>query len=225
MVFFVFFIFLPSILAAIILLPIIYVRKKKENTQMVELYGICGTNGSGKDTVGVMLEERYDFLFVSVSDFLREECQKRGLPVERENLRMISSEWRREYGLGILVDKALEKFKDSKKKYKGVAAVPMRNVGEAERIHELGGKLVWVDANPKVRYKRISSRKRGDEDNKTYEEFLKEESDEMHDNGDKAALNIAGVKKICDIFIENSGDDIEQFKLKAEKALGLKNGK
>lgn len=185
----------------------------------MKLVGIGGTNGSGKDTVGHMLAERHGFLFVSVSDFLREEARKRGLPIEREVLRMISAEWRRKFGLGTLVDRAVELAQNSSTQYAGVAAVPMRNVGEAKRVHELGGRLIWVDADPKIRYERILGRARTAEDNKTFEEFIKEEEDESHQAGDEATLNLEGVKAISDIFLENNGKHIEVFKNDAEKAL------
>ena len=183
----------------------------------MKIIAIGGTNGAGKDSVGEMLAERYNFLFVSVSDLLRDEARKRGLPIEREVLRSISAEWRREFGLGVLVDRAVEKAKQGK--YAGVAAVPMRNPGEAKRAQELGGKLIWVDADPKVRYQRIFSRNRSAEDNKTFEEFLAEEKAEMQHTGDEATLNMAGVKDISDIFLENNGNDIEVFKDAAEQAL------
>ena len=185
----------------------------------MKIYGIAGTNGAGKDSVGEMLAERHNFLFVSVSDLLREECRKRGLPIERENLRMISAEWRREFGLGVLVDRAVEQAK--KGNYDGVAAVPMRNVGEAQRVLDLGGELVWVDADAKTRYNRITSRMRSDEDKKTFEQFQAEEEHEMHQSGDEATLNVAGVKKICNIFLDNDGNDIGKFKDEAERALGF----
>lgn len=186
-----------------------------------DIVGIGGTNGSGKDTVGHMLAERHGYLFVSVSDLLRDEARKRGLPVEREVLRMVSAEWRREHGLGVLVDRAMQLYESQRDKYKGVVACPMRNVGEAARIHELGGSLIWVDADPKIRYERITSRFRTAEDDKTYEQFLAEEQAEMYQSGDEATLNLAGVKAISDIFLENNGHDIETFKDDAEKALEL----
>lgn len=185
------------------------------------IFGIAGTNGAGKDSIGVMAQERHGFLFVSGSDMLREECRKRGLPVERENLRMISAEWRRKYGLGVLIDRAVELAK--KGNFKGLVTSPMRNVGEAKRVHELGGTLVWVDADPKIRYERATSRNRSEEDKKNFEEFMAEEEHEMTrpEGGDEATLDMLGVKEICDIFMENNGNDIEAFKDEAEKTLGL----
>ncbi|MBI2285592.1 AAA family ATPase [Candidatus Saccharibacteria bacterium] len=182
----------------------------------MKLIGIGGTNGSGKDTVGQMLAERHGWLFVSVSDFLREEAKKRGLPLEREVLRSISAEWRRKYSL----DKAVKLFKESDKKYKGLAVVPMRNPGEAQKVKDLGGVLVWVDADPKLRYSRVQARLRSTEDHKTYQQFLDEEQAEIeHHGGDPATLSNYKVKAMSDIFLENNGNDIEAFKDAAEKAL------
>jgi dephospho-CoA kinase len=185
------------------------------------IFGLGGTNGSGKDTVGDMLAERRKFLFLSGSDMLREEAKRRGLPVEREVLRTISAEWRREKGLGVLIDKAVEIFNQQKDKYEGLALVSLRNPGEADRVHELGGKVIWVDAEPKVRYDRIFSRQRTTEDNKTFEQFLDEEQIEMQHSGDAATLNMSAVKEKADIFLENNGNDVDAFKDEAEKALGF----
>lgn len=195
------------------------------DTKLPQLIGLSGTNGSGKDTVGYMLAERHGYLFVSVSDLLRDEARRRDWPVTREVLRTISAEWRREFGLGVLVDRAVNLWKSYGDKYAGVVACPMRNTGEAQHLKDLGGQLIWVDADPKVRYERIRSANRGraGEDDKTFEQFLTEQADEMHRpvDGDAATLNMAGVKDLADIRIENNGSDIEAFKREAERVLGL----
>lgn len=176
------------------------------------LIGLAGTNGSGKDTVGDVLSEQKKFLFVSVSDLLRAEARKRKLPIEREVLRTISAEWRREAGLGVLVEKAVQEFNKTEDKYNGLVVASLRNPGEVDTVHELGGIVVWVDADPKVRYNRLSSRQRSSEDNKTFDEFIAEEQAEMSHQGDKATLNSDGVKQKADVFLKNDGNDIEAFK-------------
>jgi dephospho-CoA kinase len=187
----------------------------------MKIIGLSGTNGAGKDTVGEVLAERHSFMFISVTDMLREEARKRGLPVEREVLREISAEWRRQHGLGVLIDKSLEYFKSQNKQYDGIVVASLRNPGEADRLHELGGTLVWVDADPKVRYDRIFSRQRSKEDNKTFEQFLEEEQDEMKPLGDEATLNMGAVKERADLTLANDGNDMEAFKNDAEKLLSL----
>lgn len=192
----------------------------------LRIIGLSGTNGSGKDTVGHMLEKHYGFLFVSVTDLLRDEARQRKVAVNRKNLRGISAEWRREAGLGVLVDKAIARYERIKGQYPGgLIMASMRNPGEADRVHELGGTMVWVDADPRVRYERVqanaASRGRLEEDKKTFEEFLAEQEAEMRHSGDEATLNIAGVKERCDVFISNDGSDLDQFQETVEKALGL----
>ena len=173
----------------------------------MRILGIAGTNGSGKDLVGHILAERHDYLFVSVSDLLRDECRKRGLPVERENLRSISAEWRREGGLGVLIDKAVTTYTTRGHPYAGLAISSLRNPGEVDRVHELGGTVVWVDARQRLRYDRIqaASRGRGQEDDKTFEQFQVEELAEMSTTGDSATLDMSAVRDKADIELLNEG--------------------
>lgn len=189
------------------------------------LFGIAGTNGSGKDSLGEFLAAGHGYLFVSVTDMLRAEAKKRGLPVEREVLRTISAEWRRVGGLGVLIDKAIDNYeaKGGDKTFKGLVVASLRNPGEADRIHELNGKMIWTDADPRIRYDRITrgGRGRDQEDTKTYEQFLAEQEAEMKHSGDAATLSLAGVKDRCDVFIDNSGETIEEFEAVIANELGL----
>ena len=187
----------------------------------MKLIGIAGTNGSGKDTLGEILAKEFGWFFVSVSDLLRHEARKRGLAVERKNLRKISAEWRKDFGAGILMDKAIEEYERQDSKYDGLAISNLRNIGEADRIHQLGGQIAWVDADPQIRYKRVESRQRSPEDHKTLEQFLSEEQDEMHHAGnDETALNGAAVKAKADVFLTNN-TNIEDFKTTIQAALNL----
>ena len=183
----------------------------------IKIIGLSGTNGAGKDAAGHTLALKHNFLFISITDLLREEAKRREIAADRENLRMISAEWRRQYGLGVLVDRAYDVYKTLEDKYAGLAISSLRNPAEADRVHELGGVVVWVDANPKTRYERIqanlAARGRVAEDAKTYEQFLLEEEMEMHTppGGDNANLNMSGVKQKSDILLLNDGTNLEQF--------------
>lgn len=188
----------------------------------MKLIGISGTNGSGKDTLGKILADDYGWCFISVTDILRHELIRRDIEITRKNLRHLSAEWRRQSGLGVLIDEATQQFGPQKNDFKGLAIASLRNHGEADRLHELGGKVVWVDADPKVRYERIVSRGRKVEDARTYEQFLQDQEEEMeHYKGDKATLDLRGVKERADIFIINDSNDSAVFKAKIEKALGI----
>ena len=77
----------------------------------------------------------------------------------------------------------------------------LRNPGEADRVHDLTGMMIWTDADPKIRYDRIYSRQRTAEDDKTFEQFLSEEQDEMTSSGDAATLSMADVKEKSDRIV------------------------
>lgn len=185
-----------------------------------KIIGVSGTNGSGKDVLGQILAEHYNYLFISVADLLRAEAKKRGLEPLRENLRTISAEWRRDKGLGVLVDMAVAEFKADGNQHSGLVLGSIRNRGEAGRLHELGGQLVWVDAEQKLRYERVAGRERDAESRMTYEQFIANESAEMNQSGDETTLGLAEVKAAADVFIENNGS-LKDFRQAIEKALNL----
>ena len=187
----------------------------------MKLLGISGTNGAGKDSIGEFLAEKHNWLFVSVTEILRAELRRQGKPIERTNLSALSAAWRKQYGLGVLIDKAFDIYKSHQKEYEGLVISSLRNPGEADEVHKLGGQVIWVDADPRVRYERIISRNRGSEDNKTFGEFLTEEQAEMQHIGHVATLSMEGVKQKSDIFIENSGNNLEKFFSELEQTLSL----
>lgn len=195
----------------------------------LKLIGLSGTNGSGKDTVGEILAEHHNYFFVSVTDVLRNELRRRGLEVNRENLRTLSAEWRREHGLAVLVDRAVDAYKAAggDERYHGLIMASLRNPAEADRLHELGGTMIWADADAHVRYERVqanaASRGRAGEDFKTFEEFLAEQEAEMHPpvGGDAATLNMSAVRDRADIKLENNSDSLDVFRRDIETALGL----
>lgn len=178
-----------------------------------KIIGLSGTNGAGKDSVGALLAEHHHYWFFAFTELFRDECRRRGIPVIRDNTRMISEQWRRESGLATLIDRSMAAFEQAggAQTYAGFVMSSLRNPAEADRIHELGGTVIWVDADPKMRYDRIqanaAARGRAGEDNRNFQQFLKEQEDEMHPpkNGDAASLNMAAVKDRADIIMLNEG--------------------
>jgi cytidylate kinase len=105
--------------------------KDRATMKNIKIIGISGTDGSGKDSLGKILVEDKGWMFISVTDILREEAKKRGIALRRDTLRTISAEWRREYGHGVLIDKALEIYKKDSKKHQGLVMASLRNPGES----------------------------------------------------------------------------------------------
>jgi dephospho-CoA kinase len=193
----------------------------------MKIIGIAGTNGSGKDSVGQIFAEYHNYLFVSVTNILRAELTKRDVPISRQSLRALSAEWRGEQGQGILIDMAMNSYQAVKDKYAGVAIASLRHPGEGDRVHALGGLIVWVDADQRIRYDRVQAnavtRGRPGEDDETYEKFQTEEAIEMSSptNDNVAALNMSAVKEQSDVQIDNSGHDLTALRASVEKALAL----
>jgi hypothetical protein len=161
-----------------------------------------------------MLADNHGYLFVSVTDVLRAELKRQGFPADREHLRELSASWRRQFGLGVLIDRAVDVFKEQPKgKYRGIAIASLRNPHEVDRVHELGGEVWWLDADPLLRFTRIkanaASRARVEEDEKTFEQFLAEEQAEMHSSGDEATLDMTAVRDKSDIRKQNAGNSLD----------------
>ncbi len=194
----------------------------------LKIIGISGTNGSGKDTVGRILEEQHNYLFISVTDILRKELKDRGLTLQRDNMRSLSSEWRKQFGLGVLIDKAKEIFDNTEGKYSGLAIASLRNPGEADSVHAYGGVVLWVDSDPRVRYERVISNYRGEDrtvdDKKTFEEFIADEDAEMQHppDGDETTLSMLGVKDKSDFLLNNDCDNLKDLSSALSNLLGFK---
>lgn len=186
------------------------------------IIGIGGTNGAGKDTVAQLLADKYGYLFVGATELLNEELMKRGWPLDRVHKSQLSAEWRRESGMAAIVDKAVAAYeKVPAGTYKGMVVGSLRHPGEADRVHELGGKVLWIDADPEVRYRRITSidRGRGLEDNKSFEDFLADEKREMTPSGDAATLNMAGVREKADHTVWNNSAELVNLEAELDSLL------
>ncbi len=192
-----------------------------------KIIGVAGTLGSGKDTVGDVLTDECGFFHASTSDMLRAAKKKKyGDSPKALLLRgdPFANELRANRGPGVLVELAYEEYKANQDKYPGgLVATAIRSIGEVEKIKELGGTMVFVDADPQIRYKRTFARKRDANDNDaSFEDFMAMEKSETDvPAGDKTVQNLPAMKDMADIVLENNGNDLAAFKKAAKKVLGL----
>ena len=183
--------------------------------KLPEIVGVAGTNASGKDTLGALRLSLNNAKFVSLSDILRHELDLRGMPHERESLGALGNEWRSESGAGVLAEKTIELYETEKSamSYGGLSITSIRHPAEAEAIQKAGGIIIWVDADPRIRYERIQSRGLGrPEDQKTFEEFIAEEQAEMqHIAGNESSLNMSAVRDLADLKIINEYNSLQEY--------------
>ena len=187
------------------------------------IIGIAGSNGSGKDTVAAMLAERFNFFSASATQMLGDELVRQDKPTSRKNKAALSASWRKQYGKSAIVDRAIEEYEEHHGEKTGMCVGSLRHPGEALKVQELGGIVVWTDAEARVRYERVSAVKREGrehEDMLGFDEWLADELREMeHHSGDDTTLSVGAVKDLRDITIANNKNDIEAFKDQAEVAV------
>ncbi len=168
------------------------------------IIGITGTLGSGKGTVVEYLKTRYDFKHFSASGFINEEITHRGLVINRDNQRIVANDLRTNYGASYVAENLYEQ---AMKFGANSVLESLRAIGEIEALRKKPGNfyLLAIDADPKVRYDRVTTQRRGEKDNVSYEHFLEQEQKEMHDTA-PGGMNIAKCMAMADGYVNNNND-------------------
>ncbi len=177
------------------------------------ILGLAGSFAAGKGTVVEYLVEQKHFVHFSASGFITEEIMRRGLPVNRDSMIVVANEMRKNHGSSHIIDSLYERAKNNGG---SVIIESLRAVAEVRRIQELGGVVLGIDADPKVRFVRAISRK-SDKDNVTFEHWLAQEKAESNTDDD-TKQNIFGALALADHTIMNDGT-IEELQIKIEDFL------
>lgn len=164
------------------------------------IIGIAGTNASGKDTAAGFFKDR-GFAHFSLSDAVRLECDKRGLPKDRDTLRNTANEMRKTHGSAVLAERMAEEIK--KTNVENAVVTSIRGRSEVMALKKLPGFiLLAIDAPIDIRFKRIKMRGR-DSDFIDFENFQRQEEMEMA--GGEGKQNIGAVVEMADYVIQNVG--------------------
>lgn len=147
---------------------------------------------------------------------MRTELTQRGVEHSRENMRALGEAWERKYGSGYLSRRAIQMYNQSEKilGYNGLALGSVRRPSEARTIQDEGGSIIWIDAEQRLRYGWIQAARRGrNEDNVSYDQWIKDENIELLQSGDskESAISLAEVKEIANIRINNNFTSVLEF--------------
>lgn len=164
------------------------------------IIGIVGTLGAGKGTIVDHLKQK-GFAHYSVSSILKETLTERGQPLTRDHLSSLAEELMAKYKGGTL-GLALERAKKNKEENFILEAI--HRMSEADFVRSVGGKILGVDADIKVRYERTVARKDGEKDSVTFEQFS--EHVKREEEGQRALTsNIKAVIQSADAVVMNNG--------------------
>lgn len=169
------------------------------------IIGVTGTNGAGKGTVVEYLVNQKNFKHFWVREFLVEEIEKRGLPVNRSSMREVANDLRKTHSPQYVVETLYNRAKES-----GVDALieSIRALGEAQFLKENGVKIIAVDADEHIRYERVVAR--GSETDKVdFDTWVMEERREWA-NAEPWDMDVPGVMKLANFTLTNNGtlDDL-----------------
>lgn len=176
------------------------------------IIGLTGRNAGGKTTAGQALAAR-GFQYLSLSDVIREEARKRGLPDVRENLIALGNELRERYGPGALAELTVAKMQPDR----NYAVDSIRHPAEVTALKKAGSfTLFHIFAPLEARFERALGRNR-DGDARTLQDFIRQEEREFA-SSNAAAQQLLETERLANRVIENHGT-LEEFSAQLATAL------
>ena len=153
------------------------------------IIAVTGSIAAGETTVcGIF--ETLGFNKISLSDMLRREAKKRNLSAERDNLRSIGDELRKNQGKDVLAKLAYELMDD-----KNWVVDSVLSYEEGQFLKSKGALIIGVMAPVNARYERSRDKL---EENLNMEAFLKKDE---HDRG----IGVDALVDEADFVINNDG--------------------
>lgn len=176
------------------------------------IIGLTGRNASGKTTAGEILGSK-GFQFLSLSDVIREEARKRGLPEVRENLIALGNELRERFGPGALAELTVARMRSDR----NYAVDSIRHPAEVMALRKAGTfSLFHIFAPLELRFARARERGRAG-DAQTLQDFVIQEEREFA-SSNAAAQQLLETERLASRRIDNDGT-LEEFAARLTAAL------
>jgi len=176
------------------------------------IIGLSGTLCAGKDTVAKHLIDKEGFFHISLSGILREIARREGIAETMAELTELGNSLESKFGKGYLAKLALEKVPAGR----DAVVSSIRQPSEIEFLRREGAlKMIFVDANPKIRFERLRVRAR-EGDSQTSEDFIDLEKKQI--SGGHGGINLSECKEMSDYVIENNGTR-EEFSKKIQSVV------
>jgi len=178
------------------------------------IIGITGTIGAGKGTVVDYMIREKDFLHFSVREFLLRIIRERNMEESRDSMVIVANELRHQHNPSFIID---ELYKQAMLSGKNSVIESIRTPGEVTSLRNKSQFfLIAVDAEPKIRYKRVVKRN-SETDHISFETFMENEAREMS-SSDPHLQNLSKCINMADFRITNNKDIISLYK-KTEELL------
>ncbi len=178
------------------------------------IIGLTGSLAAGKGVVADFLKKK-GFVYISLSDELREILKENKIQITRENLQLWGNKLREEKGSDVLAKRAIDKIKNQE--YKKVVVDGIRNPAEIDSLRNLLTNffLVAVDAPEKVRFERMISRNR-ESDPITWENFVRVDKKDKGVGEKSSGQGVGKCIKKAKFVLINDGS-LEEVNKKVER--------
>ena len=176
--------------------------------------GIVGAPLAGKETCAnvlekLLIEDGYSVSRHTFSEILRETLDLWDIPHGRDNEQKMAIIMNAKTGFG---DGALPRAIKNRIVHENVDVTILDGVrwlGDEEMLRGLNEEgiksiLVYISADPKVRYARLLARNRASEAATTWEKFMQQETA-------RTEVNIPDIGNRAEIVLENNYDSVENF--------------
>ncbi len=161
-----------------------------------KIIGLVGETGSGKDTFCHYIEKSFEPVFCfRFSDCLSKILKIFFNEIKKEDQQWLGENLRKRFGNNILGEAVAKKIKNIKK---GIIILNgIRAFEEFEMIKKIGGRIVYITADSKIRWQRLQKRGEKKDDSLPYGKFLELEKA-------KTEILISKIAQKSDFRVENN---------------------